>query len=348
MDFILFLILFAVLTIPHEFGHFISAKFFGVKVYEYAIGFGPKLIEYKGKETRFVLRFIPFGGYVKMAGVDDINNPEGEEVPDDKKFTKKAPWQRFVILFSGSFMNFVFAILLFISIYLIGIPQPVPIVDKVLPNKPAYVAGFKPGDKIFSINGRKIDNITDAVNIITNSIKSPEDKIVLKVEVERNGEILSLSVIPEWNEERKGGIIGIIFKTIPKRYSLFEAIKNGLLMFVNSLLLIFFVFKALFTGAQGISVAGPIGIAKMTGEVAALGFVFYLNFIAFLSIQLGLFNLLPIPALDGGRILFILLEKIRGRPIETKKEEMVHWIGLLLLLFLMLVITFFDILKLRK
>lgn len=346
MDLILFLILFAFLTVPHEFGHFIFAKIFGVKVYEYAIGFGPKILEYKGKETRFVLRLIPIGGFVKMAGVD-INVPE-EEIPEDKKFTRKTPWQRFLILFAGSLMNFLFAVFVFISIYLIGIPQAIPVIDKVLPDKPASMAGFQAGDRILYINDRKIDNVADAVALVTNSVKSPEDKGVLEIKIERKGQVLTLRVTPEWSEERKGGIIGVVFKTIPKKYPFFEAVKNGFLAFINSLLLIFLVFKALFTGVQGVSVAGPIGIARMTGEVAAMGLVFYLNFLAFLSVQLGLFNLLPIPALDGGRILFIIIEKIRGKPIETKKEEMVHWVGLLLLLFLMLMITLFDILRLGK
>ncbi|MEN3011879.1 MAG: RIP metalloprotease RseP [Dictyoglomus thermophilum] len=348
MELILFLILFGLLTIPHEFGHFIFAKIFGVKVYEYAIGFGPKILEIKGKETRFVLRLIPIGGFVKMAGVDDINLPEFEEVPENRRFYRKAPWQRFLILFAGSFMNFVFAIILFISIFLIGIPQPIPVVDKVLENKPASMAGIMPGDRLLYINGQKIEDISDAVRLITGSIKAPGEEKFIEVTLERDGNILTFRVKPEWSEERKGGVIGIVFKTVPKKYSLPASVKNGILMFVNALLLIFYVFKALFSGAQGVSITGPIGIAKMTGEVASMGLIYYLNFIALLSVQIGIFNLLPIPALDGGRILFIIIEKIRGKPIETSKEEIIHWVGFLILLFLMLLVTFFDILNLRK
>ncbi|MGC9001794.1 MAG: RIP metalloprotease RseP [Dictyoglomus sp.] len=348
MDLIFFLILFALLTIPHEFGHFIFAKVFGVRVYEYAVGFGPKILEIKGRETKFVLRLIPIGGFVKMAGVDDINIPEVESVPEDRKFYKKAPWQRFLILFAGSFMNFIFAIILFMAIFLIGIPQPIPVVDKVLENKPASVSGILPGDRILYIDGKKIEDISDAVKLITGSIKSPGEKREIEIKVERDGKLVNIKVVPEWSEERKGGIIGIVFKTVPKRYSLPTAVKNGFLMFINALILIFYVFKALFNGVQGVSIAGPIGIAKMTGEVASMGLIYYLNFLGVLSVQLGVFNLLPIPALDGGRILFVIIEKIRGKPIETKKEEMVHWIGLLILLFLMIIVTFFDILNLRK
>ncbi|HOL39721.1 MAG TPA: RIP metalloprotease RseP [Dictyoglomaceae bacterium] len=350
MTFLLFLILFALLTIPHEFGHFIFAKMFGVKVYEYAIGFGPKIFGYKGKETSFALRLIPIGGFVKMAGVDDLNtedlNIEPEEkIPEDRKFYNKPAWQRFFILFAGSLMNFVIAILLFVSIFLIGIPEPVPIVDKVLSDKPASVAGFLPGDKILYINGVKIEKTSDAVEIITNSIKSPQDKKTITVIVQRGEEEVTLQVTPEWSEDRKGGVIGVSFKTIPKKYSLIDSIRNGISEFFNTLLLIFLLIKALFSGAQGVVVSGPVGIAKMTGEVASLGMVYFLNFAALFSAQLGIFNLLPIPALDGGRILFIIIEKIRGKRIETRKEETVHWIGLLVLLFFMLIITIFDILR---
>jgi regulator of sigma E protease len=348
MSIILFLVLFAILTVPHELGHFVFAKLFRVKVFEYAIGFGPKLFEYKGKETNFVLRLIPIGGFVKMAGVDDLELPVEEEVPEERKFYKKAPWQRFLILFAGALFNFLVAFFLFVSIFLIGIPQPIPTIDRVVEGKPAQIAGFLPGDRIVSIEGVKIEKIEDAVNLITKSIKSPNDRKEITVEVERDGKLITLKVIPQWDEERKGGIIGIVFKSVPKRYSISLALKNGFVMLINAFLLIFFVLKALFTGAQGLSVSGPIGIAKMTGEVASLGLVYYLNFTALLSVQLGIFNLLPFPALDGGRILFIILEKIRGKPIETKKEEMVHWIGLLILLFLMIIVTFFDVLRLRK
>ncbi|MGB9857585.1 MAG: RIP metalloprotease RseP [Dictyoglomaceae bacterium] len=342
-----FLVVFAVLTIPHEFGHFIVSKIFGVRVYEFAVGFGPKIFEYKGKMTRYVFRMIPLGGFVRMAGIDDLG--EEIDVHENEKFTNKAPWQRFLILISGPLMNFILAILLFSFVFLLGVPSPIPRVREVLPGKPASIAGFQPKDKIISINGIKIERVEDAVKIIREAVPKPGVRNPVRVEIERNGKILFLEVVPEWEEERKGGFIGISFDYKVKKYPLPLAIKEGFNLFLTVLALIFSIFSMLFKGAQGITFTGPLGIARMTGEaVSAGGYQTLLNFIGLFSVQLGIFNLIPFPALDGGRILFILIEKIRGKPIETKKEETVHWIGLLILLFLMLLITFFDIQRIGK
>ncbi|MCX7845753.1 MAG: RIP metalloprotease RseP [Dictyoglomaceae bacterium] len=340
------LLVFAILIIPHEFGHFIASRILGVKVYEFSIGFGPKIFEVKGKKTKYVIRMIPLGGFVRMAGMDDL----GEEAIalEEEKFTNKAPWKRFLILFSGSLMNFILAISLFCFVFLLGVSYPVPRIKEVLPGKPASTAGFQPMDKILSINGIKIENVEDAIKIIREAVPSPQIRNAVKFEIERDGRKLFLEVIPEWEEERKGGFIGIAFDYEIKRYSFFSAIKESFSLFLTVIALTFSVLGMLFKGAQGISFAGPIGIAKLTGEAVSAGYQYLLNFMGFFSIQLGIFNLIPFPALDGGRILFILIEKIRGKPLETKKEETVHWIGLLVLLFLMLLVTFFDIQRLSK
>ncbi|MEN2984099.1 MAG: RIP metalloprotease RseP [Dictyoglomaceae bacterium] len=340
------LLVFALLIIPHEFGHFIASRIFGVKVYEFSIGFGPKIFEVKGKKTKYVIRMIPLGGFVKMAGVDDL----GEEglISNEEKFSNKAPWQRFLILFSGSLMNFVLAIFLFCLVFLLGVSHPIPRIREVLPGKPASIAGFQPKDKIISINNIKIEKVDDAIRIIRESVPNPQIRKPVKFEIERNGKILTLEVVPEWEEERKGGFIGVAFDYEVRRYPLFLAIKESFSLFLTIIALTFSVLGMLFKGAQGISLTGPIGIAKLTGEAVSAGYQYLLNFMGFFSIQLGIFNLIPFPALDGGRILFILIEKIRGKPLETRKEEIIHWIGLLILFSLMLLITFFDIQRLGK
>lgn len=341
-----FLVVFAILTIPHEFGHFIISRIFRVRVYEFAIGFGPKILEYKGKMTRYVFRMIPLGGFVRMAGIDDLG--EETNVPENEKFNNKAPWKRFLILISGPLMNFILAILLFSFVFLLGVSYPIPRIREVLPGKPASLSGFQPKDKIVSINGIKIEKVEDAVKIIREAVPKPGVRNPVKVEIERNGKILFLEVIPEWEEERKGGFIGISFDYETKRYPFPLAIKEGFNLFLTVITLIFSIFGMLFKGAQGVTFTGPLGIAKITGEAVSAGYQTLLNFIGLFSVQLGIFNLVPFPALDGGRILFVLIEKIRGKPLETKKEETVHWIGLLILLFLMLIITFFDIQRIGK
>ncbi|PMQ01867.1 MAG: RIP metalloprotease RseP [Dictyoglomus sp. NZ13-RE01] len=346
MSLIWFLLVFAVLTIPHEFGHFITAKLFGVRVYEFAIGFGPKIVEFSKKATKYTLRLIPIGGFVRMAGIDDLN--EEVDIPEEEKFTQKSPGRKILILLSGPLMNFVLAIFVFTLVFLLGVPYPIPKVKDVISGKPAYLAGIRPGDRIVSINGIKIQDTETAVKIIREAVPSKDKINPIVLEIEREGNILYFKVTPEWDEERKGGFIGIAFDYEIKKYPLFLAIKEGFNAFVTVIALIFTVIIMLFKGAQGITVTGPIGIAKLTGEAASSGYQTLLNFIGLFSVQLGIFNLIPFPALDGGRILFVIIEKIRGRPIETKKEEIVHWIGLLILLFLMLLVTFFDIKRLGK
>lgn len=340
------LLVFALLIIPHEFGHFIASRIFKVRVYEFSIGFGPKIFEIKGKKTKYVIRMIPLGGFVRIAGIDNM----GEEVviSEEEKFSNKAPWKRFFILFSGSLMNFILAIFLFCFVFLLGIAYPVPRVKEIIPGKPASIAGFQPMDKILSINGVKVEKVEDVIKIIRESVPNPQIRNSVKFEIERNGKILILEVTPEWEEERKGGFIGISFDYEVKKYPLFLAIKESFSLFLTVIALTFSILGMLFKGAQGITFTGPIGIAKLTGEAVSAGYQYLLNFMGFFSIQLGIFNLIPFPALDGGRILFILIEKVRGKPLETRKEETVHWIGLLILFFLMLIITFFDIQRIRK
>ncbi len=340
------LLVFALLIIPHEFGHFIMSRLFGIRVYEFSIGFGPKIFEIKGKKTRYVIRMIPLGGFVRMAGIDDLN--EKSTVSEEEKFGNKAPWKRFLVLFSGSLMNFILAIFLFCLVFLLGVSSPIPRIKEVLPGKPASIAGLQPMDKIIAINGIKIKNVEDAIKIIREAVPNPQIRNSVKIEIERNGKIIILEVVPEWEEERKGGFIGVAFDYEIKKYPLLLAIKKSFSLFLTVIALTFSIIGMLFKGGQGITFTGPIGIAKITGEAVSAGYQYLLNFIGLFSIQLGIFNLLPFPALDGGRILFILIEKLRGKPLETRKEEIVHWIGLLILFFLMLLVTFFDIQRLSK
>ncbi len=340
------LLVFALLIIPHEFGHFIMSRIFGIRVYEFSVGFGPKIFEVKGKKTKYVIRMIPLGGFVRMAGIDDLN--EELTVSEEEKFGSKAPWKRFLVLLSGSLMNFILAIFLFSFVFLLGVSSPIPKVKEVIPGKPASMVGFQPMDKIISINGIKIKNVEDAIKLIREAVPNPQIRNSVKIEIERNGKIMILEVFPEWEEERKGGFIGVAFDYEIKKYPLPLAIKESFSLFLTVIALTFSIIVMLFKGSQGITFTGPIGIAKITGEAVSAGYQYLLNFIGFFSIQLGIFNLIPFPALDGGRILFILIEKLRGKPLETRKEEIVHWIGLLILFFLMLLVTFSDIRRLTK
>ena len=361
---ILFLIVLAILIFVHELGHFLSAKFFGIRVDEFAIGFPPQIISWKKGETKYVLNLIPFGGYVKIFG----ENPDEESIngTDSKRsFVNAKRWKQAIVLLSGIFMNIVFAWILISVSFNIGLltsvedqfrdqaQNVVVMVTSVQKDSPAEKAGLKSGDKILSISSGTttiaLPSTTDIQKIVALSNE------VIKIDYER--EISTSSV----NLSSSNGIVDGK-KAIGISMNLVGTVKFGFFRsFYEGFKLTFFESKAIavglyhfivgaVSGKSGIlsQVSGPIGIVGMVGEARGFGISYLLGFIAMISINLAMLNLVPFPALDGGRVLFVIIESIIRRRIKPVIANWTNTIGFVLLILLMLFITYKDILKLLK
>lgn len=325
------LVAFSILIIIHELGHFALAKLNGVYVEEFAIGMGPKLFGFKGKETEYNLRILPFGGFVKMLGED------GGAVKDKRSFNAKAPLQKISIIAAGATMNYILALLIFGLIALnFGFAKPV--ISEVAENSPAQRINLMVGDKLLKVNNSAI-NTTDDLKF--DMVLSKGAPIIL--EIERNGERLIKEVTPVVNEVG-GTVIGITYEFV-ENPTIGESINQG---FKETLTMINQVFKSLkmmVTGEANFKtdVGGPVTIIKMSSEAAKAGIWNLLYFTAFMSTQLAVFNLLPFPALDGGVILIQILEMITRKKIPEKFIGIVNSVGFALLMVLMVVVTLKDI-----
>lgn len=330
---------FGLLVLVHELGHFVTAKMVGMRVDEFAIGFGPKIISYKHGETLYSWRIIPLGGFNKIAGMD----PDEEQ--DEQSFNAKSILARMLVIVAGSAMNFVLPILLFLIIFLkAGIDTPVtdPVIGNVFADKPAAQAGLAVGDRIIAVNNTNIESWQQFVSIVQ---VSANKKLVLSYEHE--GQIKTAAVVPEYDEKNKRGIIGIMPKLEKYHPGFFEAVglsfkqtytvANSMIVGIGHMI----------SGKAAAEVAGPIGVAQMAGEVAQLGLMPLLQFAAFLSINLGLINLLPVPVLDGGHLVTLAVEGLRGKPLEKKHLQIIQMVGFALLMLLFLVATFKDISRLK-
>jgi regulator of sigma E protease len=336
MNILLFLILVGILVLIHEYGHYLQAKLHKVKVEEFSIGFGPRVLSFKRNDTQFSIRLLPIGGFVNLAGLD-IDKP----VEEEGNFQNKSWFSKFIILASGVIMNFLLAIFILTILFNWGIPtKMIPTgINSIVPNSPADIVGLKPGDKIIAINQKPVTSAEEVINII----KSADRPIVL--EVERKGEQLKFTVAPKYDPAQKRRLIGITMPSfIDEKYPIFEAFIKALEEFWAVLIGTLGAIWGLITGKLGSdSFSGPVGLVKMTGMVSQMGIKAFLQFMAFLSIQWGLFNILPIPALDGGRILFLILGLWKKVKLSPEKENIIHYIGFLFLMILMIIITIGDI-----
>lgn len=321
-------IIFGLLIMMHEFGHFFVAKSVGIKVNEFSVGMGPVLLQRKKGETDYSVRALPIGGFVKMEGED-------ENSEDERSFTQKPIWAKILVTAAGSFMNFIFAmILVMVLMYANGVPSTV--VGQLVNNGPAKAAGIINGDKIVQIDDKKInkwEDITDAVS------KSTGGKILITVE--RNGQTKQLTTVVI--KEKTGRKVIGIYPQYKK--DLVTAVKNG---FVNTFVwtgAMLHSFVGLITGAISTKeVVGPIGIINVVGQVANTGQILNLiGLTAMISLNLAILNLLPIPALDGGRLLFLVVQGVIGRKLDPEKEGFIHFIGFVFLIGIMILVTFKDI-----
>lgn len=320
---------FLMVVLFHEFGHFIAAKSVGIKVNEFSIGMGPKLFQKQKGETKYSLRLLPIGGYVSMEGEDETSE-------DPRGFNKASPWARIITVAAGAIMNFVLAIIVLVIVsFNIGIPTTT--VQDIIENSPAERAGILSGDVIKSINGIEVNDWNSIVDIISSS-NPVEEMTVVAV---RDGENMVFTILPIVSQEDNRVIIGI---TPEYEKSISAAIAGGLKEAGSMFKIMFNFISMVFKGQVSTKdLSGPVGVIYTIGEAAKYGIINLLYLMGFISVNLGVFNLLPLPALDGSRIVFILIELIRGKPINPEKEGYVHFIGFILLMLLMIVVTYTDI-----
>ena len=336
-----FLAVIVVLVLAHELGHFFTAKARGVTVQEFGLFLPPRLLSIKRGETIYSLNLIPLGGFVKMAG---------EEDPKVKgSLAGKSIGTRLMVLSAGSIMNLLLPIILFSVAFMVPhdtITGKVTIED-VVANSPAAAAGIRTGDTILSAGGRLVNNSIDIHRYIELNLGK---EITLLVK-HRDGTEETLRLIPRWKPPQGQGAVGVLLKnsetTIVRTSEPFwRAIPMGAVACVETFILFKNGIVSMVIGTVPAQLTGPVGIAQMTGQVAQAGFSPLLEFAAFLSINLGIINIFPLPALDGGRIAFVLLEWVRGgKRISVKAESKVHLIGFILLMAFFLAVTYNDIIR---
>ncbi len=321
----------------HELGHFLAAKLMGVRVNEFAIGFGPTILRWGKKETRYSLRLLPLGGFCAMEGEDETSS-------DERAFCNKKPWRRFVITAAGAIFNILFG---FIVMMLILIPQEqfaLPKVAVFQENAVSEQSGLQVGDEFIKVNGRRIFTTYDLSYTFSNIPADGKVDLVVK----RDGEKVELQDVTFATEEVEGmTMVSVDFYVEGQEKNLWTFISQAFWNTVSYGRIVWWSLVDLITGKFGISqVSGPVGVTAALGEAVKSGFTNLLPMVALITINLGIFNLLPLPALDGGRLLFIVIEMIRRKPVPQKYEGWVHAVGFMLLMALMVLICFKDVYQL--
>nr|WP_290665507.1 RIP metalloprotease RseP [Ardenticatena sp.] len=338
-----FAVVLGLLVLVHEIGHFVAAKAAGIKVLEFGIGYPPRALTlFKHGETEYTLNWLPLGGFVRMLGEEDPSHPDS--------FAAKPPLARALVLLAGPFMNFVLAVALFALLAMVaGVPTEKPAnavtILAVTSGSPAEEAGLQEGDVILYVANQRVTT-SEQLQALTQEFRGKPLTLVVR----RGDREFEVTLVPREQPPAGEGPIGIqITDRLIERYGPIEAFRAGFVATKRASLLILNGLRGMLSGEVGReAVAGPVGIAQVTGEVAREGGLLALiNFTAVLSINLAILNLLPLPALDGGRLMFVLLEVVRGgKRISPEKEGLVHFVGMAILLGLVLIVTYFDVLRL--
>ena len=328
------LVIFAVLVVTHEGGHFAAAKAVGVKVNEFAIGMGPLLFKKQKGETLYSLRLLPIGGYVAMEGED-------QESDNPRAFNNKPAWAKALVVAAGPVMNFVLAVIIFACIITYGGTAVDPVLETVNEGLPAYVAGIRPGDMVTAVDGVSYKDGTEMVLAISEAGQN-SDSVTLTVKDADTGEISDHTIAFE-ETDQGGKVIGIVFGV---KHNPFAGVVQGTKTAVRMEIEMVKVLADLFTGGGSVDdFMGPVGIVTVVDESAKAGVGNLIYLMALLSLNLGLINILPFPALDGGRLLFIVIRKFAGKAISDQLEGKIHFIGIMILFALMIFVTFKDINK---
>lgn len=339
--FIASVVVFGLLIFFHELGHFLVAKRVGILVHEFSLGFGPKVFGFNRGETRYNLRLLPLGGFVRMAGMDP-NEEDDKGIPIERTFNYKTAMQRAAVIVAGPLMNFILAAVVFALIFMVqGMPYASTEVGEIIKGFPAEKAGLQVGDKIVAVNQETVE---DWNQLVTETNKYPGEPLNLTISRNEQEVHLTVTTVKDESGQYKIGIKPT--EPVIKKLNPFAAIAAGTSFTIQISGLILSFIGQMFTQQAPADLGGPVRVVSEIGKAAEFGVFSVMQLAAFLSINLGLFNLLPIPALDGSRVLFLLWEKVTGKPVEPSKESFIHLIGFGLLLLLMVVITYNDIVSL--
>ena len=349
-----FIIVIGIMIFFHELGHFLLAKAFGVKVLKFALGYGPPLLTKQIGETEYSIRYFPLGGFVKMLG-EDIEEEDSDEIPspDDigRSFTDVHVLKRIAIVAAGPVFNIVLSFFLFFGMFMIsGTHVMTPIIGEVQADSPAQQAGLQKDDRIISIQNHPINSWDEIRGYV-----SGHSGEALLFHVQRGEKILSFNITPrestaknEFGEETKTALIGIVASGDIEqiKLSLPESVVRGISDTIKWIKLTFLVIIKLFQGVVPIkTIGGPIMIGQMTGQLVQENVGYLIPFMAIISVNLGILNLFPIPILDGGVIVFLIIELIIRRPLSIKKRELAQKVGLSLLILLMTFVFYNDIVR---
>jgi regulator of sigma E protease len=356
---LIFLAILTILVLIHELGHYTVARIIGVRVDEFGLGLPPRAIGKKIKNTIYSLNWLPIGGFVKLAGEDEEGLDENGK-PHNIKNKKQYFWartkkERSAILIAGVTMNFLLAVVITAGLLIQGVKEPSGLVriESITPNSPAEKAGLLPNDVIISISSGATTTKVKTSELLISTVAKHKGEAI-QIQFTRNGQEKNLEIVPRKDVPEGQGPLGVVITDLEmKKYSLWEApfaalkinLSRAWLMLVGIVTTLWKLVT--FQGVQA-DVAGPIGIAQVTGQAAKFGFRALLDFMSILSLNLAVLNILPIPALDGGRLAFVFAEKILGRKIKPAFEKQTHQIGMLILLFLVLLISIGDIMRLAR
>ena len=344
-----FIIVLGILIFFHELGHFLVAKYFNVKVLKFSLGFGYKVVGKRIGETEYVISSIPLGGYVKLLGENDEEAAEMPPSEAARSFSNQPVLKRIAIVLAGPLFNIFLALFIYCCLYVFsGMDVMVPEVGQVREGSPAQQAGMKKGDVIVGIDGKKIASWADIKKNIQDSAGIP-----LTVTVSRGGDPVSMTLTPEeavekniFGEDVKTALIGVVASGAVEKadLSIFAALKEAFLQTWLVIKLTILTIVKLFQGAVSIkTIGGPIMIGQLTGQVAQENLSYLVPLLAVISINLGILNLLPVPVLDGGLMVFLMIELVLRRPISLKMRDAAQKVGLFLLAVLIVVVTVNDL-----
>lgn len=341
--------LFGFVIFIHELGHFIFAKISGVKVLKFSLGFGPKIIGKKVGDTEYLISAFPLGGYVKMLG-EDTEDEAVENSEKERSYNNQPVYKRAAIIFAGPIFNLLTAVVIFFFIFMLGVPALLPVIGEIMPDTPAAQAMLLKGDRVIEIDGKPIKHWENMTEIIHRSA----DK-TLSLKIQRGSEVIDISITPEskqvkdiFGEERETGLIGVkpSGDTIKIKHDIPNSIKNAFLRtWEICALTVVGIIKLIQRILPAETIGGPILIFQLAEQQAAAGILSFFAFAALISINLGILNLLPIPILDGGHLLFLGIEAIRKKPLSDKIMMMAQRIGLVMLISLMIFAFYNDILR---
>lgn len=347
MSLVYFLIVLSILVLIHEFGHFIVAKKTGVRVEKFSFGFGPKIFSLKKGGTEYLISAIPLGGYVKMAGDEPGEALKGERW----EFLSRKISERFNIIFAGPLLNYLLAFFIFSVIFMFGSPTLTTEVGSLLNDYPAVKSGIEVGDKVIQVDGVDVKYWEDMTSIIHKHLEGP-----IKLKVLRKGSAMDFQIQPIirdvkdiFGKTNRIALLGVApsQKIENVKYGFFESFGMGFKKLIDLTVVTYKALWSIITGKLSLkeSMTGPIGIFIITGKAAEMGLIYLAHLMGLLSASLAIFNLLPLPVLDGGHILFLFIEKLRGKPLSVRTQEIIANLGVAFLILLTVFIFYNDIIK---